>query len=243
MGKASKIRLLVARAGSTAWDDAGRVQGGSDLPLSESGRAAVVVGLTSLKATSLDVILCGPDEASQETARLLAQTAKSGGAKVKIVPELAEVELGLWEGMLGEDLQERFPRACRQWQEDPASVNAPEGECLGAAAERVVRGLVEALERVKGPSGWRGTGEEPAVAAAVVLRPIALGIVRCWLNNVPTNRLWSEVKDKPWADWYDLTRDGLKRPAPGMGGVGGTAGTAVNGSNGGPNGVNGSHGS
>ncbi|HVZ93598.1 MAG TPA: histidine phosphatase family protein, partial [Phycisphaerales bacterium] len=41
MGKQTGIQVVLVRSGRTEWDDAGRLQGVTDLPLSESGRSAL----------------------------------------------------------------------------------------------------------------------------------------------------------------------------------------------------------
>lgn len=196
---ATPIRLFVARCGATEWDEAGRLQGATDLPLSETGRAALDAEIAGLsKATvgaEISQVLCAADEGSEQTARLLA---KRVGGKVKVLPGVAEMNLGLWEGMLRSDFEERYPRAWRQWREDPASVVAPQGESLVEARARIIGALASQIERLKG-----GT------ASAVVVRPIAFGLVRCWLGERPTKELWALSRGEEWACWYEAGEDVL----------------------------------
>jgi probable phosphoglycerate mutase len=198
MAKSPSTRLLIIRAGDTEWDQEGRVQGGSDLPLCEEGRERVRAEVQKLENGCLSFILTGPDEASMETASMVAEQT---GAKVRRLDELCECNLGLWEGLLGSDMEERFPRACRQWLDDPASVNAPDGEALYSARERVVSALGQALRKIRAGS-----------PVGVVLRPIALGIVRTWLKETPSGRFWAEVRSAPWCEWFDVPRQRLREP-------------------------------
>ncbi len=175
------------------------MQGAADLPLSEAGRKATEAIADGIAADPPQIVLCGPDEASRTAARILAQAA---GAKVKTLDELGDVHLGLWEGLLESGVEERYPRAAKQWSEDPGAVSPPEGESLQHAKERILTALAAGIDRLK-----------EGAAAAVILRPVALGIVRCWLNDAPTADLWSQVRDRPAAEWYDVSAERLRKMA------------------------------
>ena len=184
MPKPTHFRILLVQAGGTEWDRDGRLSGDADLPLSGPERAR----LEALQPADwtphgaenrpeLDIILTGPDEASQATASLAS--AAYAGVKVKKVAGLKDLDLGLWEGVLPEDLQDRCPTSFKQWQEDPGSVTAPEGESLTGAVDRVLAEIRKAADRTK--------RENPAVG--VVLRPVAYAAVRCWLEALPTTQM------------------------------------------------------
>ena len=107
-----------------------------------------------------------PLSASEETARLFAKPSR---ARVRPVSDLGNVQLGLWEGLLAEDLEEKCPTLFRQWKDDPASVSAPSGETIGDAEDRIIGALAGAMLRLK-----------PEVeAVGVVLRPEAMAMVGC----------------------------------------------------------------
>lgn len=200
MGKAPGIRLLVMRSGATAWDQAGRVQGSCDLPMTAEGRDQVVRRVQTLSSTKFTSILTAPDEASRDTAKLLAKT---GAGRVSALPELAEVPLGLWEGLRLDELEERYCRAGRLWLEDPSGVTAPEGQCVAEYAERVMAVLLERLGRCR-----------PGTSVALVVRPIALGVVRCALNEVEMSQMWTMIHERPDDEWYDLTPNDSRLKAP-----------------------------
>jgi len=190
MGKSPSIRVLVVRTGQTEWDLAGRIQGATDVPLCPHAIPVLKESLRELEGARVGSIWCGTDEASVATADLMAQT--TGGA-VTAVPELGELNLGLWEGMLVSEMTSRFPRACKAWMDDPSLINPPSGETLIEAHERLAAAVGRVLERAR--SG---------AAIAFVLRPIALGMVRCWLGDEPTCNIWSEAKESPWSRWFDV---------------------------------------
>jgi probable phosphoglycerate mutase len=200
MAKTQTYRLLLVRTGSTEWDDAGRLQGTVDLPLSVSARQGMGGKLDELGSAELSVVLSGPDEASRQTAEALAAKA---GCPVRVVDEFQEVNLGLWEGMLVSEFERRYPRVCRQWQEDPASVMAPEGENLEEARDRVLGALMRELERSK-----------KGGAVAAVMRPIVWGVVHCSLRRASTCEFWTGTKEAGWFEWFSVPRSLGRTAAP-----------------------------
>ncbi len=201
MAKSDQLTFVLVPAGSTAWEEAGRVTGGADLPLCPEGRAQASKAADELAARSISLVLHAADDASVETAKLIA-SATGSGCKTRTVEALAEMSLGLWEGLAAEEFAEKFPTASKQWQEDPASVVPPEGETLSAADERIIASLARALEKTK-------TGG----AVAVVLRPVALGLVRCWLRGLPVSKVWESGDpdvSTGAAEWHALPRAELK---------------------------------
>lgn len=197
MGKVDSKKLLVIRSGETEWDAAGRVQGRVDLPICPTGSSRVVADVAKLgglsSTTNLTTVFAAPDEASRETARVLVE---STGARLVVIPELRDVGLGLWEGMLYQELERRFCRAGRLFLEDPRGITAPDGEALAEYAQRLDKTLIKLVRKVKA-----GT------AAGLVLRPIALGLVRCALNEADVREMWSMVTDRPSAEWYMLSKN------------------------------------
>lgn len=83
--------LLMLRHGPTAWNEAGRIQGRSDQPLSEAGRAAVAAWMLPPEATGARW-LSSPLARARETAAILHDGA------IAVEPRLIETDWGAWEG-------------------------------------------------------------------------------------------------------------------------------------------------
>lgn len=178
MGKASKhAAVWLVRVGPTSWEEEGRLAGSADLPLGVSGLAAAKDRARLLKGHAISAILCGPDEASMATAQIVAD---STGAAVKVQAGLAEVGLGLWEGLRATELEERSPSMYRQWRQDPADVRVPGGEAIEIARARMIEVYRKAVPKL-------ATVHETVIVA---LRPMALGLTRCWLEGRQTSELW-----------------------------------------------------
>lgn len=199
MAKSDIVELLLVRTGRTEWDDTGRLQGGTDLPLSEAGCAdlarAMDGHLRHAGSPTITTALHAPDEASTQTARMLTEL---GGGKAKSVTGLGAMKLGLWEGLLETELMDRYPTSYRQWRENPALVNPPEGETLLDTQLRLVQTLLKSTERAAGKT------------LAVVLRPLEFGLVRATLAGRPTSDLWTMIEDGPATERLSVARGSLK---------------------------------
>jgi probable phosphoglycerate mutase len=181
--------LSLVRCGDSPWERDGRLHGRTDLPLSEAGRAAVTAGLAHLAAVSIATIYHPADEAAVDTAQIVARAV---GAKTKEVADLADPDLGLLEGLLEQQLAERFPRRYKQWQEDPLALVPPEGEAVADARARVFGTIARILRKSR------------AAEVGVVLHPIAFGLLRCWCADRPATDLRERLRDPARIERYAL---------------------------------------
>lgn len=199
MAKTTSINIILIRCGHTDWDDHQRLQGRTDLPLSESGREAVAANVrdlaSDLNGQAPSIVYCGSDEASVETANMLAQAV---GAKTKSLETLDGMNLGVWDGLLESELMERFPKAYKMWRERPGSVNPPEGETFDDLIHRIRRSMCKVLEKTNGRP------------VAFVMRPISYGYASCWLTKSPLERLWPILDDGPQTQMLTIERAAVR---------------------------------
>jgi broad specificity phosphatase PhoE len=100
--------ILLVRHGETDWNVERRVQGHTDRPLNDTGRAQAVALADTLEGKQIDAIYSSDLLRAYETARIVAERRSLG---VTIVPELRERDFGTWEGLTDEEILERFPHA------------------------------------------------------------------------------------------------------------------------------------
>jgi broad specificity phosphatase PhoE len=125
--------ILLVRHGETDWNLERRVQGHTDRPLNETGRAQARALADELAAEEIDVIYSSDLIRAHETARIVAERK---GLDVTAIPELRERDFGTWEGLTDDDIVARFPDAHhRAWGD---------AETKEEMAERVL----EALRRI-----------------------------------------------------------------------------------------------
>lgn len=84
------------RHGETDWNKAERMQGWSDIPLNETGRAQARTVAPSLSAHPIDVFISSPLDRAKETATLLNTHLKK---PVVFDERLKERRFGILEGM------------------------------------------------------------------------------------------------------------------------------------------------
>ena len=190
--KRQDILLGLIRCGETTWEAEDRVHGAADLPLSPQGRASISAVSVTLGPKRFGVVYHPPDEAATDTAHIVAEAV---GAKTKAVAELAEPDLGLIDGLTEKGFAERFPKRYKQWQEDPLSLLPPDGEALGDAGARIFGACAKILRRSRGDR------------TAIVLRPLALGLIRCWLADRPACELWASLDDRPQIEQYLVAQE------------------------------------
>jgi probable phosphoglycerate mutase len=91
---------------------------------------------------------------------------------------LRNLDHGLWQGLLVEEVKRKQPKVYRQWQEQPESVCPPGGEMVADAQERVRTALTKILKKHK-----EGT------VGLVVPEPLA-SLVRAYLEQGEVGDLW-----------------------------------------------------
>jgi broad specificity phosphatase PhoE len=122
--------IILARHGETDWNREGRVQGHSDVPLNDVGRAQADALADALADERLDAVYASDLARAFETARIVAERQ---GLEVLPLPGLREKHFGTWEGLTDAEVFERFPHAVGGAWGD--------GETTDEMAERVVAAL------------------------------------------------------------------------------------------------------
>lgn len=169
------IQILIIRPGTTEYDEQGRIMGRLNIPLSRGGAVQVAQTVRELSEIPVDTIYATPSQSSLETAEAVA---KANNTRVRPIESLRNLDPGLWQGKLVDELKNQQPKIYKRWQDDPESVCPPGGEMLSVARERVRKGIEKTLRKHK--SG---------VIALVMPEPIA-SVVRSELTNCALGNLW-----------------------------------------------------
>lgn len=196
MTRADRYRVLLIRSGATAWDEQSYLPGVADLPLCEHERESFSIEHGYVGSEQVCGVISAGDEASAQTAGLAAGAL---GCKAKKYPGLGDVDLGLWQGLRIDELRERTPKVYRQWLDDPMSLHPPEGESLRAARDRLIEQMIKAVEKAAKSS------KDGVPTVAVVLRPIALALVRSKLLGDSKLAGWASCGESPRFEWHELS--------------------------------------
>ena len=121
--------IIIIRHGETEWNQTGRFQGQSDVPLSAQGRAQAAALGRNLVAEHVDAVYASDLSRAMETAAPLADRY---GLDVIPDPLLRELHFGRWEGRFFNEINEETPDMMKMFYRNPEEVNIPES----AAAHR-----------------------------------------------------------------------------------------------------------
>jgi broad specificity phosphatase PhoE len=99
-------KLLIARHGETDWNSQGRIQGHSDIKLSEQGvQQARFLG-ERLRSVAVDAAYCSDLLRASETAEI---SLEGRDLPLHRTPLLREYHKGAFEGLTNQQIQERYP--------------------------------------------------------------------------------------------------------------------------------------
>jgi probable phosphoglycerate mutase len=103
------VEILLVRHGESVGNAEDRMQGRSDFPLSETGRAQArrLGAWLAERALGWERLYASPLRRAAETASLVHEAA--GGPAPETEPSLAELRAGALEGLTFADIAERFP--------------------------------------------------------------------------------------------------------------------------------------
>jgi broad specificity phosphatase PhoE len=188
------LQIVSIRPGCTEYDRQKRIQGNLSIPLTEEGRAYALQLADQLRGVPVEVIYCPEGEPAEETGRLIADKL---GVKLRVLDNLENINLGLWQGMLINDVRHKQPKVYRQWQEQPESVCPPQGEMLSEAEDRLRTALVKLLKRHK-----------EGVIAIVLPEPL-LTLLRRFLVHAELGDLWQPSQGKPCWEVFDVDPEAL----------------------------------
>ncbi len=194
--RTTATKLLLVRAGETDYDQQRRIKGRINIPVSEVGSTQIAEAAKATANLAIDVVYCAPCQASKQTATKIAEAS---GAKVRSMAELQNLDQGLWEGKLVDDIKSQQPKVYKRWQESPETVCPPQGEMLEHARDRLALVVNKALKKRKS-----GT------IAFVMPEPLAT-VFSCYVQRKQLGDLWQCEKNA--GQWelmdYAITENGI----------------------------------
>lgn len=130
--------LYLIRHGESVYNAEGRIQGQTDIPLSEMGQRqarAIADGFAKIK---LDAVFTSPLQRAAQTAEPLALQQ---GLPAQSMPELMEIHAGIFAGLLWGEIEQKFPEHAVPWREQHPDFVIPGGESRRQLMDRGERAL------------------------------------------------------------------------------------------------------
>jgi probable phosphoglycerate mutase len=179
-------RILLTRHGETEWNALGRLQGHTDIPLNEAGRAQARALAAGVAGAGLAAVVTSDLVRARETGEIVAAAIGLGAPAIE--PALRERRFGVFEGLTRDECAARHPEAWRAWRERTGAPPGAEPQALAVAR------VAEALARIAAGAG----GPTLVVSHG--------GVMRLWLMDA----LGEEVPLIANAAVYVIEHDGRR---------------------------------
>jgi probable phosphoglycerate mutase len=143
----SETTLIVIRHAETVWNREKRMQGTTDTPLSEVGRAQAQALGRRLAADTFGALYTSDLSRARDTARAIAQHT---GHEPVMEPRLQERRFGIFEGLLADEIRSRYPGEYARFASRDPDYAVPGGESARDFARRCLGCLAEIAARHRG---------------------------------------------------------------------------------------------
>ena len=140
-------RLYLCRHGEVTGDGRRRYNGHRDVDITGNGVAQMERLRERLTDKPLVALYSSDLIRTVKGAEIIGE--RHAAPKV-VVPEFRERNVGLWEGMAFEEIQDVYPAEWNAWLGDVMNFKPPEGESLAEVAGRVLPPLREIVEKHMG---------------------------------------------------------------------------------------------
>ena len=168
-------RLYLVRHGELVTSKEWRYVGQMDVDLNEAGQQQIKKISSRLSSEQIDRIFSSDLNRTIESAEII-------GNKLEIInepiSELREIDLGVWEGLTLEEIEERFPDDLVKRSEDIEDFRVINGESFSDLNKRVIPKI---MDIIKNNSGKRIL----VVAHGGVNRIIIADALGLNINNIP----------------------------------------------------------
>ena len=126
------LTIALILPGATDFDVQGRIRGKLNVPLNADGLQEVARLSEELRGSNLEVIYCADGQPSLETAEALSEALD---VKLKKLDKITNIDYGLWQGLMVDEVRLKQPKVYRQWQEQPCACKR-DRRCAEGVVER-----------------------------------------------------------------------------------------------------------
>jgi len=186
--------IYLLRHGALAGDNRERFIGQTDLPLSADGIVQAEAMARSLCDKGIATLHCSDLARSRQTAEIIG---KAIGLLPSAHPELREVSLGAWEGLLRREVAERWADEFAARGRDMDGYRPPGGESFADCLARAW-------------PLWKAITQTDAAAIAVVAHAGVNRLLLCRLLGMPVQNMFRFGQDYGCVNILELERRNVR---------------------------------
>lgn len=172
------LSILLIRHGETEWNVKEIFRGRIDIELSRRGIEQARRLGEYLAGERVLAIYSSPLKRAAMTAEAIAGYH---GLRVRIAPELMDLDFGEWQGLPREEVRRRYRELYEKWLKTPHLVRMPGGESLEDVRGRAVKLIDEVTAEFGGAEG----------AVALVSHRVVNKVLICALLGLDNSRFWN----------------------------------------------------
>jgi broad specificity phosphatase PhoE len=186
-------RLILIRHGQTEWNRYERFRGRADIGLDSTGMEQARAIAQRASSWHPAAIYSSPLRRALETAQPLATRLSMA---VEQIPDLTDVDYGLWQGLTVDEARRAFPEAFSQWRDSPRDVCFPQGESMQGVRQRA-SGAIDRL-----------VSRHPEQSFVVVSHVVVCRLLILHLLGLDSSHFWRIRQDNGAINLFEF-RDGI----------------------------------
>ena len=136
-------QVYIVRHGETEWNAQGRIQGHSDIPLSDNGRAQAQSVARRLSGIPFSVAYASDLSRTHETAQIILGDT---GTALHTTPQLREYSKGVFEGLTVDEYARQYPDQYQASLQNDLDFAPTGGETIRETSIRMARFVDETLQ-------------------------------------------------------------------------------------------------
>ena len=173
------MKIILIRHGQTEWNSIGKMQGSSDVQLSQEGIHQARLLAAHFPFQRVDAIYSSPLSRAHTTASILANKFN---LHVQIEPKFRETSFGNWEGMLLRDLAKADPENFEKFFMQPEELKIPNAETFLQTQERAMDAIQKIISQHK---------EEENSHIIIVAHGAVNRTILCAFLEMSLNKMWA----------------------------------------------------
>jgi probable phosphoglycerate mutase len=181
------MNLYLVRHGESAFNAQGRIQGQTNVPLSDLGRQQSHALAAVFSKMPIEAVYSSPLERARETARPVAEALD---LPLRLEERLMEIHAGIFQGKVWQEIQAEYPAEAARWTAHEPDFIIPGGE---SRRQLMKRGMA-ALEAIRATN----LSEVVVVAHGGVLTAALKGLLGMPAERNPFNLFNASISQLRW---------------------------------------------